>query len=807
MTAIHWKSAISGLFTTAADWIPGQVPTAADDVFITAPGTYTVTSSASRTVHTLTTASTVTLAIAKGTFTISDTAAPRSTGVSANAGTISVGDAAALAIGGNFNNAGKITLNATTHRTALVIIGNTTLSGLGKVTLSANGGSLIVSNGSAAKLVNASTIAGAGTIGDAHLTLVNEGVIDGDSATAALTLDTNAPLTLRPPPSHIIDNSGLIEGTTAKGTVIVSNVLNDGRIEALGTDARLLIDGTVSYVATFPRGRPGLVGASGSGAHVDLSSANITGGMLSIGAGSLIETVAGTGVSIISGVVAVNSGTLQANGNSELRIQSSAIGTTGTLMSNGVGALLDIDGSVGAVAGTISGGTIEFKGASAAHIAFTPGTVGTLKLDASTAFTGTISGFGGLSPNIFSQFLGFGDSSIDSGSFQYLPTGNADQDVRIQSAVANGGTAAPVGVGLMNPQILAGDFDLTANSAYAPGGGTNYAISGALDAAVHENQMTSNLNPGAGLLATVDQISSYLNSTKDANGIAHADPNALYLISSGANDASYAVKFLASAAQLPYMDAQAASLTAAIQNLVAAGAQHVIVNSIQGDSVLEDSYSNQLFTDLDAAAVPYVKSDINGMLKTIQAELTAGESVFGLDPNEAARGIQGTLTESALIEPDQGHTYHGWGLWGADTTIAQDPNSVPGLQEYAYLRSADAEQKSLFSDDQHLSAAGQLIQANYDYGLLVTDKVISQDALDLTDINYALGTTKATYAGDTTGGTLTVTDGTHVANIALLGNYMASAFVTASDGGTGTLVVDQSATAQQPSLVQSHGTP
>ena len=189
------------------------------------------------------------------------------------------------------------------------------------------------------------------------------------------------------------------------------------------------------------------------------------------------------------------------------------------------------------------------------------------------------------------------------------------------------------------------------------------------------------------------------------------------------------------------------------------------------------------------------------MLKAIQANLTA----FGLDPNEGERGIQGTQTKSALIEPDLTHTYHGWGLWGADTTMPQDPNSVPGVQEYAYLRSPDAEQRSLFSDDQHLSAAGQLIQANYDYSLLVTDKLISQDALDLTDINYALGTTKAIYAGNTTGGTLTVTDGTHVANITLLGNYMASTFVTASDGGTGTFVVDKSMTAPLPSLGPSHG--
>jgi hypothetical protein len=35
-----------------------------------------------------------------------------------------------------------------------------------------------------------------------------------------------------------------------------------------------------------------------------------------------------------------------------------------------------------------------------------------------------------------------------------------------------------------------------------------------------------------------------------------------------------------------------------------------------------------------------------------------------------------------------------------------------------------------------------------------------------------------------------VTDGSHQANIALLGNYMASVFVTASDGHGGTTVHD-----------------
>jgi hypothetical protein len=40
------------------------------------------------------------------------------------------------------------------------------------------------------------------------------------------------------------------------------------------------------------------------------------------------------------------------------------------------------------------------------------------------------------------------------------------------------------------------------------------------------------------------------------------------------------------------------------------------------------------------------------------------------------------------------------------------------------------------------------------------------------------------------GGTLNVTDGTHAANIALLGNYLSSIFVPSSDGHGGTSVHD-----------------
>jgi len=65
-------------------------------------------------------------------------------------------------------------------------------------------------------------------------------------------------------------------------------------------------------------------------------------------------------------------------------------------------------------------------------------------------------------------------------------------------------------------------------------------------------------------------------------------------------------------------------------------------------------------------------------------------------------------------------------------------------------------------------------------------------ALDLGDIDFINGTTKATYSGTATSGTLTVTDGTHTAHITLEGNYTSSTFTVSSDGHGGTKVVDPS---------------
>ena len=81
----------------------------------------------------------------------------------------------------------------------------------------------------------------------------------------------------------------------------------------------------------------------------------------------------------------------------------------------------------------------------------------------------------------------------------------------------------------------------------------------------------------------------------------------------------------------------------------------------------------------------------------------------------------------------------------------------------------------------------------------------AQNIIDLPDIAFDAQTTLG-YLSDSNwaGGTLSVADGTHSANIALLGNYMASSFAMASDGHGGTLVAAEASQPDQSLLSNPH---
>jgi hypothetical protein len=85
-------------------------------------------------------------------------------------------------------------------------------------------------------------------------------------------------------------------------------------------------------------------------------------------------------------------------------------------------------------------------------------------------------------------------------------------------------------------------------------------------------------------------------------------------------------------------------------------------------------------------------------------------------------------------------------------------------------------------------------------------RTFPQRGIDLPNIAFGAQTTLAYAANATgTGGTLTVSDGRHVATVALLGSYMAGSFAATADGHGVTLITEAPPAQQQPLLARSHG--
>jgi len=104
---------------------------------------------------------------------------------------------------------------------------------------------------------------------------------------------------------------------------------------------------------------------------------------------------------------------------------------------------------------------------------------------------------------------------------------------------------------------------------------------------------------------------------------------------------------------------------------------------------------------------------------------------------------------------------------------------------------ATAELTSTYSGT--VSFAGPTGTLKIDHSSGFNGKIAGQlaigDVIDLADISAGANALIG-YSGGNSPGTLTVSDGTHTANIALLGNYSLANFIASSDGHGGTSVVD-----------------
>jgi Ca2+-binding RTX toxin-like protein len=156
----------------------------------------------------------------------------------------------------------------------------------------------------------------------------------------------------------------------------------------------------------------------------------------------------------------------------------------------------------------------------------------------------------------------------------------------------------------------------------------------------------------------------------------------------------------------------------------------------------------------------------------------------------------GTGTDTLRVKANDGTV---WGGWSKNFTISDPPTIAAG--QTLTLGSTYAGAVSFASDTGTLKLEDSSSFAGTVAGLH------GRDRIDLADIGFNASSTIA-YAGnpDHSGGTLSVGDGMHAANIALLGSYMASSFVAASDGHGGTLISEAAqGSHQSPLLTQPHG--
>jgi len=304
------------------------------------------------------------------------------------------------------------------------------------------------------------------------------------------------------------------------------------------------------------------------------------------------------------------------------------------------------------------------------------------------------------------QFVGFGDSSIDSGWYRNnivngvpFAGGNDNFNKLFPDAVREGAIAgtgvgrATSSPGLMSSELLAAFFGTTARPANDPAGGTNYATSGARNS--QDNKGLNDLFTEA--VPTVMQIQHYLN----ANG-GVANPNALYVISSGGNDIDFARNHITTSDErFAYVIKAAKDEIAAVVQLKAAGARYIIIPNLPGDPVgLRATYNETLWNGLAAAKVNFIPADFNGLLKTMQNNpVTFGFSSDAVTTaNPACQAILPKVDAAALL-----------------CNTKQAPLVAP-----------NADQTHLFADAAgHLATKGQKIWADYQYSLVIAPSEIA----------------------------------------------------------------------------------
>ena len=400
----------------------------------------------------------------------------------ASATTVSVTDDTVLDLNGAIDNGGIIALNSSGDATQLEISGNVVLEGTGQVALTDNANNAIVSDGSSAMLTNSNTITGAGTIGDAFLTLVNDGTINATGENP-LIIDTgaNSATSAGPEGSHwsvgslevTNDSAGVLEASAGHTLQIDDDVLNNGLIEAgsvVGTAiAEVTVAGNITGTGSidiFESAKVEIGGSVSSGQTVTFEVSNgaaelilddpqgfqgLVKGLLEASSEATENYIDLKGFSYNAETKVVsasfNSSTdvtavTITDGNSADNLTISLVGDyhKGAIefASDGDGGTLFSDPAANSGPVTIaSDTTLDIASASTAMVSFANGNTGELVLDNAKAFSGQIVNFGGGGAISNSDLIDLADidiASVAMNKTSYTQNGNGTGTLTLYNA-------------------------------------------------------------------------------------------------------------------------------------------------------------------------------------------------------------------------------------------------------------------------------------------------------------------------------------------------------------------------------------
>ncbi len=274
-TDLVWIGA-TGNWNVAGNWSPAQIPTAADNAWITNSGTYVVTVPAGSSA----TANSIVVGGASGsqTLAVDRATATVSTAISVNSnGILSLLVAQTVITGtGDLNVSG------------LLNWGNGTINGSGALNI-ASGGTMAVGSGGVTlgRVLNnsgAATWAGGNFTFAAGATLNNQG-----SGTFDVTADGRLSGSAATP----VNNAGLFRQTAGTtGTIVTAPFNNSATLQVLASTLNLDLGGTDSGVIS---NTPGATLNLGGGNHVFTAASSVTGaGSVTVGASTTTLNASGT---------------------------------------------------------------------------------------------------------------------------------------------------------------------------------------------------------------------------------------------------------------------------------------------------------------------------------------------------------------------------------------------------------------------------------------------------------------------------------------------------------------------------------